>query len=303
MSIDDSLSSQTESAYQYHNQYKNTKKFVLSSQMSNGQASPGIDDSSKIFELINKLNDNMVIANETDKPSDEVRVEPPDLISTTQTEASNELSKSNNDIQSLNLTDGDQMDHRVGLSSSLSNKLDQAGSESPNGAASSKPSSRIPRIPYLHNGGKAASTNETATTTPAQPPAPAPTPSNTKPATRPSKMRAPRSLSKSSSASTRTHTTQEAETKTSGGVTKPVAASAATTTTTTTREKKRGVSLVFNREQSFTSVKNESTENLSGSVCSGNGIGAHHPSSGSEGGAKKTVKYVFRHKPKESHVV
>jgi hypothetical protein len=130
-------------------------------------------------------------------------------------------------------------------------------------------------------------------------------------------MRAPRSLSKSSSANTRTHNAvaqqqqqqrTEANSKIIGG--RPAASSqlsssssSATAVTAANERVKRGVSLVMNREQSFTSIKNDSTENLTESVCSGNGIGgSNNHSSGSSGG-KKTVKYVFRHKPKESQVV
>ena len=308
MSIDDSISNQTEAAYHYHNQYVNSKKFNGPSQSPAAM----MEDSSKIFELINKLNDNLTLNNsESNQQPDIVTITNKTTPTTNNINLAepetNEISKnlSNNDIQSLRLSDATD-EQSITRSSNSFDKL-VSNKQQPIGC------SRIPRIPHLHERRQSATRNSITETASIlsirehEMPTTTATTTTTAPQTetsnmhvirnqlaRPSKMRAPRSLSKSSSANHKSSQASATAAKVETTTSSPREAAA-----TVSAKKTRGVSLVMNRELSFaSSANNNSIENLSESVCSGNGING----SLSGGNSSKTVKYVIKHKPRESKV-
>lgn len=279
----------------------------------------------QIFELISKLNDTSLETGGSSK-SNSPRQSKPDLISTSPPIMNNK-NFSNNDIQSLNLTEdggggrrGSNNSESLVIASSscdvITKPLQQPVVPKPTAGISS----RIPRIPYLHNkssqpasetGGVkenfvSSSLSSNMDNSQIQVirsqlmngsvGGEKSMPQNTKvinnSSSRPSKIRAPRSLSKSTSANTKN--SQTSGTQVGIGANKVPTSRAPTETSRNVP--RRGVSLVMNRELSFTNSNNNSIENLTESVCSGQ---SRQSNSGS---GPKTVKYIIRHKPKESKV-
>jgi hypothetical protein len=179
--------------------------------------------------------------------------------------------------------------------------------ESQNSAPSSvKPvSSRIPRIPHLHTNKTQNLPDNSLTSTPIKESlsqnlflnksidttqtTATPTPITT--TQKVSKMRAPRSLSKVKTPNSHQQITVDSVTKSMN------AAATAAITTSSSSAPKRGVSLVNNsRKFSVANSMNNSRENLNDSFSSGSGV------SQNGNGGKKNVKYLIRHKPKESNV-